>query len=153
MLLIRPESDRERLWVIERCLRCPGLAATVASLPAGVDPVAARRLALAAEAGGGVGVLMRPAAASREACWADVRLEVSPVPGPGVRNCDTLRPRWRVRTLRRRGAVWTGDSDDSILELTDDARLVPVAAGLAGAAGPPRRRGRRSRSREFTRAG
>ena len=164
VLLIRPRSERDRLWTLERCLRCPGLAATVAALRAGLDPVAARRLALAAElgiaAGGGGGLLLRPAAAAREPSWADVRLEVLTAPGPGVREQDTLRPRWRVRTLRRRGTFRRDDSvDDVVLELTDDARLVPVAAGLAGAANPPRsgdRRGerdRRTRRREFARAG
>ncbi|WP_145357844.1 hypothetical protein [Alienimonas californiensis] len=169
---VRPRSDRDRLWALERCLRCPGLGATAGFLPAGLDPVAARRLALAAEtgaaAGGGPGLLVRPAAARREACWADVRLEVAPAPGPGVRECDSPRPRWRVRVLRRRGAALTEDLERGVtLELTDDARLVPaevpapadslpVAAGLAGAAGPPRfgeRSTIRPRRREFARAG
>ena len=159
VLLIRPGSDRDRLWAVERCLRCPGLAATAAFLPAGVDPVAARRLALAAAAGGGGGALVRPAAAGREPCWADVRLEVAPAPGPGPRDRDTLRPRWRVRALRARGRAaeeLSGDLSRGVtFELTDDARLVPVAAGLARAADPPRfgRGSRLGPRREFARAG
>jgi len=143
--LIRPRSDRDRLWAIERCLRCDGLAATAAFLPAGLDPVAARRLALAAEAGRGLGWLIRPAAAATEPCWADVRLEVAPAPGPGVRERDSPRLRWRLRTLRRRGAAATDELERGVIwELTDDARLasadpLPVAAGLADPAGTPRR--------------
>ena len=158
VLLIRPGSDRDRLWAIECSLRCPGVAATVAALPANVDPVAARRLKLAADAGGGFGILIRPAAAGREPCWADVRLEVSPAAGPGVRERDTLRLRWHVRALRRRGRTSDELSRGVTLELSDDARLVPVAAGLARAAGPPRPGGGRSDrksvvQREFARAG
>ena len=158
-VLIRPGSERDRLWAIERCLRCPGLAATVAFLPAGVDPVTGRRLALAAAAGGGRGVLVRPAGAGREPCWADVRLEATPASGPGVRDRDTLRPRWHVRAVRRRGAVLSDELERGVtLELTDDARLVPVAAGLAGAADTPGRGGsrpgtRRRERRGFARAG
>ncbi len=163
VLLIRPGSDRDRLWAIERCLRCPGLAATVAFLPANVDPVAARRLKLAVDAGGGVGVLIRPAAARREPCWADVRLEVSPAAGPGVREQDTLRLRWHVRALRTRGRISDELTRGVTFELTDDACLMPVAAGLARAASSPRRSvgrsaqrsvaRRRSPRREFARAG
>ena len=155
VLLIRPGSERDRLWAIERCLRCPGLAATAAFLPAGLDPIGARRLALAAAAGGGGGALVRPAAAGREPCWADVRLEVAPAPGPGPRDRDTLRPRWRVRALRARGRMseeLSGELSRGVtFELTDDARLVPVAAGLARAADPPRFEP--ARRREFARAG
>ena len=149
LLWVTPPSDRERLWCLERCLRCPGVAATVGFLPAGLDPVAGRRLFLAAEEGGGAGVLVRPASAAREPCWAAARLHVAPAAG----DPDSLspRPRWRVSLARRRGSLIPDDLQrGSTWELTDDGRLapagpapipgaLPVPADVAGPAGPPRR--------------
>ena len=155
VIWVRPATERDRLWALERCLRCGGLAATVGFLPAGVGDVAGRRLALAAAAGGGANVLLRPAAAAREACWADVRLAAAEAPGPGDRaggspSCgppagDSPRPRWRVRVLRRRGLVTDDLERGLILERTDDAALAepappaarPAALGNRRAAGDP----------------
>ena len=126
VIWVRPATERDRLWALERCLRCGGLAATVGFLPDGRDDVTGRRLALAAAAGGGRGVLLRPAAAARRACWADVRLACAPAAGPGVRLQDSPRVRWRVRVLRRRGAVADDLERGLTLELTDDATLAEL---------------------------
>jgi protein ImuA len=62
LLILRVAHPRDALWAFEEALKCPALAATLAELPeAGVaaDLVATRRLSLAAQAGGGLGLLLR----------------------------------------------------------------------------------------------
>ncbi len=62
LLILRVAHPRDALWAFEEALKCPALAATLAELPeAGIaaDLVATRRLSLAAQAGGGLGLLLR----------------------------------------------------------------------------------------------
>ena len=69
---------QDEAWALDQLLRQPGIAAVLAWIPSG-DDRAFRRLQLAAEAGGGLGLLVRPAAARRTPCWASVRLAVQPL--------------------------------------------------------------------------
>jgi protein ImuA len=59
LILLRPGSADDALWALEEALRCPALAAVVGD---GVSPgpVALRRLQLAAEDGGALGILILP---------------------------------------------------------------------------------------------
>src|SRR5205807_4964577 len=57
LLRARPE---DQTWAVAECLRGKGVGAVVASIPS-LSRLEARRLQLAAETGGGVGVLLRPA--------------------------------------------------------------------------------------------
>jgi protein ImuA len=62
LLIVRVAHARDALWAFEEALKCPALAATVAELPedgAAADHTATRRLTLAAQAGGGLGLLLR----------------------------------------------------------------------------------------------
>jgi protein ImuA len=62
LLILRVAHPRDALWGFEEALKCPALAAVLAELPeAGVaaDFTATRRLSLAAQAGGGLGLLLR----------------------------------------------------------------------------------------------
>jgi protein ImuA len=62
LLILRVTHPRDALWACEEALKCKALAATLAELPedgAAADPVATRRLSLAAQAGGGLGLLLR----------------------------------------------------------------------------------------------
>jgi protein ImuA len=62
LLILRVAHPRDALFACEEALKCPALAATLIELPedgAAADPVATRRLALAAQAGGGLGLLLR----------------------------------------------------------------------------------------------
>ena len=90
LLVIRPAARQDEAWALDQLLRQPGIAAVLAWIPAGDDRVF-RRLQLAAEAGGGLGLLVRPAAARRTACWASVRFAVQPLtttrPGENRRLC------------------------------------------------------------------
>lgn len=59
LMILRPRSPQDELWAVAECMRCTGVAATVAHVGK-LTPVQARRLQLAAEQGGGIGVLVRP---------------------------------------------------------------------------------------------
>src|SRR5690606_12196722 len=59
LLVLRPRSPADELWAVAECLRCPGICATVAHMPLAMSYVQARRLQLAAEQGGGIGVFLR----------------------------------------------------------------------------------------------
>jgi protein ImuA len=62
LLFLRVTHPRDALWACEEALKCPALAAVLAELPeAGgtADLTATRRLSLAAQAGGGLGLLLR----------------------------------------------------------------------------------------------
>jgi protein ImuA len=62
LLIVRVAHPRDALWAFEEALKCPALAAVLAELPeagAAADLTATRRLSLAAQAGGGLGLLLR----------------------------------------------------------------------------------------------
>ncbi|MCS6850971.1 MAG: hypothetical protein NZ700_07345, partial [Gemmataceae bacterium] len=58
LMVVRPRGRRDRLWAWQQALRCPAVGAVVGDgepLP----PLDARRLQLAAETGGSLGLLLR----------------------------------------------------------------------------------------------
>ena len=62
LMILRVAHPLDALWAFEEALKCPALAAVLAELPeagASADLTATRRLALAAQAGGGLGLLLR----------------------------------------------------------------------------------------------
>jgi protein ImuA len=62
LLILRVAHPRDALWAFEEGLKCPALAAVLAELPeagAAADLTATRRLLLAAQTGGGLGLLLR----------------------------------------------------------------------------------------------
>jgi protein ImuA len=86
----------DELWAVAECLRCPAVAACVAALPR-LSRVEARRIQLAAERGGGLGILLRPAEAAHWPYAAATRWLVAPA--RGQRNLQ----RWQVRLLHGHG--------------------------------------------------
>jgi hypothetical protein len=80
LLVLRAASVAEELWALAECLRCAGVGACVAAVGR-LSLVQVRRLQLAAEKGGGVGILLRPAEAIRWPYAAATRWRVMPVPG------------------------------------------------------------------------
>jgi len=61
LLLVRPKRAVDAVWAADQCLRCPAVAAVVARLER-LGRVHSRRLQLAAEAGGGIGLVVTPLA-------------------------------------------------------------------------------------------
>jgi protein ImuA len=79
LVIIRPASPADAFWAAEQCLRCDALSGVVATLGR-LDETQSRRLQLAAEAGCGLGVIVRPLQRSGKS-FATVRLVVEPVSG------------------------------------------------------------------------
>jgi protein ImuA len=96
-IFIEPPDAAARLWAIEVALRSTAVAAVVADASR-LDMSGSRRLQLAAEAGGTLGLLARPRAEMRSLSAAATRWMVSPV----VSRHD--EPRWVVELLRCKGA-------------------------------------------------
>ena len=114
LILVRVRKPAEALWVFEEGLACCGLAAVLAEIrgnPRPLDLTATRRLALRAEAGGVMGLLLRQSAAP-DATAAETRWSVAPLPA-GVTDdypAGIGRPAWRL-TLERNRHGPTGTAD------------------------------------------
>lgn len=123
LLWLRPESVADVAWTAEQCLRCPAVGITwfrAESLP---DRVL-QRWKIAAEVGGGIGVLFRPARVARSPSWADVRWLVRPQPA-----MTTATRRLRIELLFCRGACHTGASVElEVCNATSDVRVVSAVA-------------------------
>ncbi|WP_421994571.1 ImuA family protein [Roseococcus sp.] len=119
LILVRAPRPADALWAAEEGLRCPAIGAvlTFGEIP---DLTAARRLQLAAETGGGIGLMLRPddaapgptAALTRWRLSARLSVEAGP---------DHLgEPGWEIALLRARGGrpgAWVGEWDAARGEL------------------------------------
>jgi protein ImuA len=126
LVLVQVPRPVDGLWAMEECLRCPGVAGALLMLR-DLDLTAARRLQLAAETGGGIGLLLRPDAADAGASTALTRWRVGTLAGTGSAH-DLGDPRWQLDLLRCRGSrpgrwqvVWKPAAEQ--LQLDDAERL------------------------------
>jgi hypothetical protein len=105
-LLLRPADDAAALWALDQALRCPGVGAVYA--PCGsLDGRDFRRLQLAAESGGALGVLVRPVRLRGQPTWADVQWlvgQVSNLPRGVTRLAfrSSTHPTWQLRVALTR---------------------------------------------------
>jgi hypothetical protein len=122
VFLLHPASEADQIWALAECLRCRGVSAVVAALPPRqrLTRVEARRLQLAAEQGGGVGLLMRSTARSAGEHAAVTRWLVKSE--SGERNVQ----RWRIQLVFGHGGQ-VGQA--IILEHHRDHAAAAVAAG------------------------
>lgn len=107
-------GGRDALWAAEQALRCPALSAVAAVLPE-LGLGAARRLQLAAEAGGTLGLLLHAGPARPGPTASRTRWHVSSLPGQGGAAHRLGAPRWRLSLLLARGARpagWDATFDD-----------------------------------------
>lgn len=127
MIVVHAPCQSDNLWALDQALRCRGVAAALA-WPERLDDRTFRRLQLAAEQGGGLGLLIRPDSARHEPSWADVRLWVEPLPVPSP---EALR-RLRIHLLHRRaispGAMVEVEVNDETHPVHLASRMVPSAA-------------------------
>jgi protein ImuA len=142
-VVVQPKNARDSLWAFEQSLRCPA-ASVVLGWSDRLGDRAFRRLQLAAEAGHGIGFVLRPEKCRREPSWAEVRLLVQALPGDGGGDGDIGKVsavpgrRLRIELLHCRG----GFGGEAItVELTHAAGHVHLAAALADPT-PPRRASR-----------
>ena len=119
------------LWAMEEGLRTQGLVAVIGEPPGMVDLTASRRLLLAAESGGGLGIVINMqggfAASALESRW---RIDAAPAG-------DAIRPRWRVGLERSRGGAqnvsWIVERDEETGHFAVVAALADRPAAPAGA--------------------
>ncbi len=131
-ILVHPRSERAVIWARDQALRCEAVAAVWGRVDK-LDARSYRRLQLAAETGGGLGLLVRPAATRGQPTWSDVQLLVTPRPTNGNR-------RVRVEVIRCRGGTSGAAVELEIDEstgavrkavATDESLSVHLAAKLA----------------------
>ncbi|MGD9844744.1 MAG: ImuA family protein [Variibacter sp.] len=129
-------DEKSLLTCFEEGLRHPGLGAAVGEV-ARLSMTASRRLQLAAESSGGIGLAVRrwrrqteaadfgmPTAATTR--WRVSALPSAPLPVPGVG-----RPRWLLELIRSRA----GESADFVVEACDDQGRLALPSDLANGQG------------------
>jgi hypothetical protein len=122
-IVVRPKQRQQALTALTQSLRCAAVGAALGRLDR-LSSADCRRLQCAAEAGGGVGLLLRSTAALGMPSFATVRLVVVP-----VASANSWR-RVQVEVVRFRG----GPSGQSLLlEIDDEKGDVRVPAALAAA--------------------
>jgi protein ImuA len=112
-VIVRPKSVGDALLAVAQALRCAAIGTAIGEFERLTDRDS-RRLQLAAEAGGTVGVLLRPMSALNTPSFASVRLLLSP--GTSVPGLSGRR-RIKVEVLRCRG----GGEGKAIHVEVDDA--------------------------------
>jgi protein ImuA len=96
LYLLHPQSTADQIWAITECLRCRGIAATIAQIDR-LSRIEARRLQLAAETGGGIGILLRPLDRAASIYAAATRWLVAPMPG------ERTVQRWKIQLFHAHG--------------------------------------------------
>jgi hypothetical protein len=132
LLLLRPKTPEDEIWALAECLACRGVAATIAQPPP-LSRVQVRRLQLAAERGGGVGLLLRPHDATATHHAAATRWLVEPARG------ERTVQRWRIQLIHGHGGrlhqcVYLEYSRDPHTPETHRLRALPQLAHRPAAA-------------------
>jgi len=138
LVLVQAPRPADGFWAMEEALRCPAVAAALL-VAREVDLTAARRLQLAAEAGGALGLLLRPDAAEVEPTGALTRWRIAALPGSGGAH-DLGDPRWALDLLRCRGGrpgawrvAWRAAAETLVLDAAEDD-VAAMAARRGGRA-------------------
>jgi protein ImuA len=131
LILVRASRPADALWAAEEGLRCPAIGAALL-FGAAPDLTAARRLQLAAETGGGIGLLLRPDDESPGPTAALTRWRLSARASPEAGPHHLGEPGWEIALLRARGGrpgAWVSEWDAARGELRTlaPAQTVPAA--------------------------
>jgi hypothetical protein len=124
IILVRPTSRPDCQAALDQALRCTAVGAVVGWCDR-LTAAEAQRLKLAAEAGGGLGLLLRPKGAAQGPSFADLRLRIAPLV-----STEAVR-RVCIEVLRWRGGK---EGQSLIVEIDDETGHVRVSTGLAPAA-------------------
>jgi len=126
LIIVQAATEADELWAFDQALRCPAVAAVWA--PCGeIDWRDFRRLQLAAETGGALGLLLRPAALRGQPTWSDVQLLIEPLPA-GEKDAGV---RLRLEITRCRGSTG-GQVIELVIEESGEVRE-PSYRSLASA--------------------
>ena len=98
LYLLHPKNRADELWAICECLGSAGVSAVVASLGR-LSQLEARRLQLAAERNGSMGIFIRPAGQVSNVYAAATRLLVIPQPADASCRC------WNIQLVHGHGAL------------------------------------------------
>jgi hypothetical protein len=79
LIVIRAANEKDEMWALDQALHCEGVAAVWAPIER-IDWRSFRRLQLAAEVSGSLGLLLRSTRVRGQPSWADVQLVVQPRP-------------------------------------------------------------------------
>jgi len=96
LYLLHPRNHQEELWAIGECLASAGVSVVVASLGS-LTQVEARRLQLAAERGGTVGLIIRPTGKTSEIYASVTRTLITPAPATATSQ------RWNLQVIHGQG--------------------------------------------------
>ena len=144
LVTVQVAQRRDLLWAMEEALRCRAVTCVIGEMRHGApDPVAVRRLSLAAAETGAL-VLILPAAPADNASTAATRWMVGASPSfviPGrasarTRNDEESGPRFLIQLLRNR----RGPRGQWILEWSAGDGRFTLAAHAQPVAQPPRHR-------------
>jgi protein ImuA len=130
LVLLRPRNPAEEIWSLAECLRCRGVGATVATVRR-LSRIEARRLQLAAERGGGVGVFLRiPDRHHPTHYAAATRWLVQPLPGgPDMQ-------RWSIQLVHGQGGrIGKNVLPNVLIEVDRETGIVRASAPLANRPG------------------
>lgn len=124
-LVVQPGDPRQEHWSLYQALRCGGVAAVLAWHPQ-LDEKGYRRLQLAAEEAGTIGLWIRSARERGSPSWADVRFGVEPL-------ADSPLRKVRVEVLRCRGAAAGRAAEVELDDVSNPLRVVPPLAAATPA--------------------
>jgi protein ImuA len=138
-ILVRPKKPGDALLALGQALRCSAIGAAIGAFERLHDRDA-RRFQLAAEAGGGIGILLRPASALGVPSFAAVRLLLDPLPslhGKRRIHLEVIRCRQTASPLAPRLSSLALEVDDvtghvrafSALELAADSPRTARSTG------------------------
>jgi protein ImuA len=130
LVQVRARTNQDALWAAEEALRCRGAGAVVLEAGRGFAGACARRLQLAAEAGGGFGVILGAAETARSHWLVQAAPSAAPAWSRGQGLPAILIPPGRV-ALRVRRRMAQSRERDFLMEWCDAARGFHPLAVLA----------------------
>jgi protein ImuA len=131
LILLRCADPAHEMWALAECLACKGVSATIACISR-LNQLQARRLQLAAERGGGIGLFMRPYSSKPQPYAAATRWRVSPVSG------TEQTQRWSLELLHGHGGPRQAEHGGQVvlIEVNRETRAVRASAPIADRQAP-----------------